>query len=177
MSEFNERWDWALTRGTFQQESTELNHVYDLMKACDCKSYLEIGTAEGNSLYILGGAVKGSINFIDYGEEHTKRARAEALVKLDKMYTPFYCDSTKPNMLMKGSYDCILIDGGHDFATVLSDSINYAPLAQKFVFWHDIQLPEVKAAVEWFCHRWNLGKYSTFINSKNYGYGIVEIGK
>lgn len=180
LSEFKQLWDWAESRGKFQQEYSELEHVYDLMKACECQSYLEIGSAEGNSLYILAHAAKKS-SFIDYGEAHTFTARksvTDFLTEKGKPPFQYIGDSTNPYLLPKDyQYDCILIDGGHDFATVLSDSILYAPLATKYVFWHDIQLPEVKAAVEWFVKRWKLGKYSTFINSDTYGYGILEINK
>lgn len=184
-SEFKQHWDWAASRGKFQQDFTELNHVYDLMKACDCGNYLEIGTAEGNSLYILAHAASGIFS-IDYGEEHTKDALQQVVDKLGKemMSTDIITgDSTLPTTLkyglgdLKVKFDCVLIDGGHDFATVLSDSILYAPLATKYIFWHDIQLPQVKAAVDWFVKRWKLGKYSEFINSETYGFGIMEVGK
>lgn len=174
MSDFKQHWDWALTRGTFQQNYVELEHVYNLMNGC--KSYLEIGSAEGNSLYILGSAVDGSIDYVDIGEAHTDTLRAQAIINLDKPVSAFIGDSTNPKTYPRDEKrECVLIDGGHDFATVLSDSILYAPLATKYVFWHDIQIPEVKSAVEWFVKRWSLGKYSTFINSNNFGYGILEI--
>lgn len=174
MRDFKAHWDWALTRGKFQQDFVELKHIYDLMTGC--KSYLEIGSAEGNSLYILGHAVTGHIDYIDIGESHTDKLRNEAITKLGKPVRSFIGDSTNPKTYPKDfKSECVLIDGGHDFATVLSDSILYAALATKYVFWHDIQMPAVGAAVEWFVKRWTLGKYSTFINTDNFGYGILEI--
>lgn len=185
MPDFNQLWQFVVDRSQrgvmTVQEKSELEHVYNLMKGCDCQSYLEVGTAEGNSLYVLGHAVSGKIDYIDLGEPHTKMAREEVIEILgdgSKVYLGFLGDSTDPETLNTSrTYDCILIDGGHDFATVLSDSILYAPLATKYIFWHDIQLPEVKAAVGWFVKRWKLGKYTTFIASDNFGYGIMEVNK
>lgn len=178
MSEFDELWKFATRHGEIVQEHNELEHIYNLMKACDCQTYLEVGTAEGNSLYVLGHATKMAA-YIDLGEPHTKAARDEAIGQLTIPIQSFIGDSTMPEIAtrIRSEHDCVFIDGGHDFATVLSDSILYAPLAKKYVFWHDIQLPEVRKAVEWFVKRWKLGKYSTFINSNNYGYGIIEVGK
>lgn len=177
-SEFKQHWDWAASRGTFQQEYTELEHIYNLMKGCDCQSYLEVGSAEGNSLYILGQTSK-MVAYIDIGEKHTDDLRNRAIEALKKPVQQFIGDSTTPEISRQitSKHDCILIDGGHDFATVLSDSIMYAPLATKYIFWHDIQLPQVKMAVDWFVSRWKLGKYSTFINSPTFGFGIMEVDK
>lgn len=177
---FDELWRWINARGSVVtvQERHELEHVYNLMKECGCESYLEVGAAEGNSLYVLGHTAKQS-SFIDFGEPHTFEARkmvTNYLMEKGKTPIQYIGDSTEPYTMPRDQkFDCILIDGGHDFATVLSDSILYAPLATKYVFWHDIQLPEVKAAVEWFMKRWKLGEYSTFINSDSFGYRICKI--
>lgn len=183
MKTFEELWQWVRDRNiTTVQDGPELEHVFNLMHGCD--SYLEVGSAEGNSLYVLGHAVKsgGIITYIDLGEPHTKERRQEAVdyIKHNHLVGEYLGDSTRPTTYKPTKvqiYDCVLIDGGHDFATVLSDAILYAPLAKKYVFFHDIQLPEVKAAVEWFVARWPLGKYRTFINSETYGYGVIEVGK
>lgn len=188
LSDFEERWRWLSKRAggdnNLVQEKNELEHIYGLMRACDCKTYLEIGSAEGTTLHTLG-SIPDHVDYIDFCEPHTEELRKE----ITAHNTKFNClkgDSTKPithpgrffrkddGMLI---YDCVLIDGGHDFASVLSDSILYAPMAERYVFWHDIQLPEVREAVEWFVPRWDLGKFSTFVNSANYGYGILEIGR
>lgn len=182
---FNNLWKFATRNGSIVQEKNELEHVYNLMNGCDCESYLEIGTAEGNSLYVLGSAVKenGTIHYVDLMEEHTKAERIESVTRLlhecpTLFINGFSGDSTYPTIHPRHrDYDCILIDGGHDFATVLSDSILYAPLATKYVFWHDMQLPAVREAVMWFVRRWGLGKFTTFINSDSYGFGIMEISK
>ncbi len=191
MKTFEELWDFIKIRPGVMtvQDRTELEYVFNLMKECECESYLEIGTAEGNSLYILGNAVKknGTVRYVDYGEKHTEQPCYRAVTELQKSEVNVLGklgDSTMPRTyFLKDEishkdamqHDCVMIDGGHDFATVLSDAIFYAPLAKKYVFFNDIQLREVKAAVHWFIQRWNLGEYSEFINSTHYGYGIIKV--
>lgn len=187
MKPFDELWRWVMDRtqhGVMTvQDRSELEHVFNLMRGCDCSSYLEVGTAEGNSLYVLGHAVSGPIDYIDLGEAHTLDARNTVVdaIRGERHIGEFLGDSTNSTTWSKRSgywdykYDCILIDGGHDFATVLSDSILYAPLATKYVFWHDIQLPEVRKAYEWFKRRYAIGEYSEFINSDTFGYGICKV--
>ena len=196
MKSFETLWRWVMDRTNHGvmtvQERSEIEHVFNLMRDCQCSSYLEIGTAEGNSLYVLGHAVKetGTIDYVDYGEPHTLEPRQQAISAMrgSRVIGHSLGDSTNPETFIKSIslchmcghtskwFDCILIDGGHDFATVLSDSILYAPLATKYVFWHDIQLPEVRAAYDWFKKRWAcLGEFSEFIASDSFGYGILKV--
>lgn len=184
MSDFDERWQWIVNRAGGElgvvQEKHELEHVYNLMKACGCKTYLEVGSAEGTSLHILG-SIPESVDYIDYCEPHTETLRREITGQNPK-FTCYKGDSTKRSTFMDihqmKEYDCVLIDGGHDYETVLSDGEFYAMRATKYVFWHDIQLPDVRKAVDEFITKHSyLGKYSFFINSPSYGYGILEIKK
>lgn len=184
MSDFDERWKWITKRAGGEsnvvQERHELEHVYNLIKACDCKTYLEIGSAEGTSLHILG-SIPESVDYIDLCESHTETLRKE-ITGQNAKFTCFKGNSTNKetylNRIAKKLYDCVFIDGGHDFDTVISDSLMYATLATKYVFWHDIQLPEVREAVDVFLkHHKHLGTYSFFVNSPSYGYGILEINK
>lgn len=191
MKTFDELWDFIKIRPgvTTVQDRTELEYIYNLMKECEPESYLEVGTAEGNSLYVLGSAIKknGTIRYIDYGEKHTAHPQHRIVTELQNLEINVIGrlgDSTNPNTyFFKNSinheaymkHDVVMIDGGHDYTTVLSDAIMYAPLAKKYIFFHDIQLPEVKAAVDWFVRRGDLGEYHEFINSTHYGYGIIKV--
>lgn len=162
------------------QDRKELEHVYDLMVASECNSYLEIGSAEGNSLYVLGNATDNFVDCIDIGEVHTDPKRAEMMEKLralGKTVTEYIGDSTNQATLPnKQKYDCVLIDGGHDYHTVLSDAMMYAPLATRYVFFHDVQLQPVADAIRYYLDHWKIGKYRTFINSDSFGYGVIEVG-
>lgn len=175
MNDFEKRWNWITKRAGGEtnvvQERHEINHIYNLMEACQCGSYLEIGSAEGTSLYVLGPMAK-EVDLIDFGEAHTKDLREQVIKELNKPVRQILGDSRMPdtyNQVKDKRYDCILIDGGHDYETVLSDCRLYVPLAVKYVFFHDVQLPQVKKAIDDYgC------KYQTFINSNSYGYGILK---
>lgn len=181
--DFNDVWKFITTRKnapTVVQNRDELEHVFNLVRDCGAQTYLEIGTAEGNTLYALGGLCDKSM-IIDIGEEHCKKARDEIIdfLGLDKVLEN-YCDSTIYNEEMcfwEERPDIVMIDGGHDFATVLSDSIRYGECAKKYIFWHDIGLPEVNAAFEWYKERYPLGRYYKFATgpNTNFGYGICEV--
>lgn len=183
MKTFNELWRFITQQrpGVITvQERSELEHVFNLMQGC--QSYLEVGTAEGNSLYVLSHALRedAAIEYIDLGELHTFAAREEMIAKIKQVTHAVLGDSTHKDTydcLENKQFDCVLIDGGHDYTTVLSDAMLYAPLATKYIFFHDIQLPEVRAAVEWWHKRWQLGKYTEFINSNSFGYAVIEVQK
>lgn len=180
---FDELWQWITNRGSVitVQERSELEHIYNLMKDCNCKSYLEVGSAEGNSLHVLGQVVSDYIDIIDFGEDHTRDKREEVIIGLSKQgkkITEYLGDSTNLKTLInKQKYDCVLIDGGHDYSTVFSDCMMYAPLATKYVFFHDVQLEPVRNAIEFYLKRWPRGQYRTFINSESFGFGILEINQ
>lgn len=177
---FEERWKWITRRGGSEQnvvqERHELNYIYNLMEACKCGSYLEVGCAEGDSLYVLGSLVP-LIHYVDFDEDHTRAKRKEviALMPEHDIYG-HHGDSTSYEVvhsLAKKKFDCVLIDAGHTYQCVMSDAQNYAKLATKYVFFHDVQLPAVKQAIEDFRKQTDLGTYSEFINSDHYGFGVI----
>lgn len=180
MSEFEGLWKYVMDRSQHGvmtvQERHELKHVFNLMK--DCSSYLEIGTAEGNSLYVLSHAVKsgGRIDYVDLGEPHTEKARLEVIELIkDRKVKGYFGDSRDKNTLPNpGQYDCVMIDGGHSYDNVLADARNYGHLATKYLFFHDIQLVSVKAAVEGYRQLFPDVPYSEFINSQSFGYGVFK---
>lgn len=178
LSEFDQLWNYIKDRCKHTvQERSELEYVFNLMNGSE--SYLEIGSAEGNSLYVLGHQVR-EIDYVDFGEAHTAVPRnkiIDILIKNGKKVTAYIGDSNNVNTLpTERKYDCVLIDAGHSYENVLQDAILYAPLAKKYVFFHDIQLPDVKRAVEYYLSTTNIGKYTTYINSDTFGYGIIEVG-
>lgn len=172
IEERSQRWSIPIV-----QNKEELRHVFNLMK--DCKSYLEVGSAEGNSLYILSSALipNSVVKYIDYGEEHTKAPRNEILSYF--YYTPALLGNSHSNEIIhqicSEQFDCVMIDAGHAYEDVIADAIAYGHLATKYIFFHDIQLPEVRKAFDWYCAQNPQFKRSEFINSTNYGYGILEV--
>lgn len=189
MADFEQLWQDILERcERFQfplvQDKEELRHVFNLMKKLN--SYLEVGTAEGNSLYVLSRALEGEsklnndsayIEIIDFGEPHTKIARDQVLNGLGFTICEHLENSHSAKIkVTQDQYDAVLIDAGHSYEDVIADAIAYGHLAIKYIFFHDIQLPPVKAAFEWYCKQNPQFKnISTFINSPNYGYGIIEV--
>ena len=163
------------------QDYKELEHVFNLIKGC--QSYLEIGTAEGNGLYVLASALQpmAAIAIIDLGEKHTKAARDEVIEKLELKEPRFLQtlgNSHSPEIINKAAnwlYDVVFIDAGHTYEDVIADAIAYGHLATKYIIFHDIKLPPVKAAVEWYLKQNPQPKYYEFINSETYGYGIITL--
>lgn len=182
--QFNEAWDFILKRGQrtgtpIVQERTELEYVFNLLR--DCTSYLEVGTAEGNSLYVLANAMpKGSeITYVDWAEKHTEQHRNEILKELwEYKITPVHGDSNDFETKHKAShtiFDVVLIDAGHDDFNVAIDAYHYGGLARKYIIFHDIQLPDVNRAYEWYCRQSPKCKNYRVVNSETYGYGIIEV--
>lgn len=172
---------WKFVEGNCKvlaQNKVEMKHVYDLILGCD--SYLEIGTAEGNSLYIFGNAVNrgGRLAYVDLAEEHTKKYR-EGIIPLMKAYSlkGIHGNSHDSEIIKRAQeerYDCVFIDAGHKYKDALEDARNYAPLADKYVFFHDVQMPEVMEAFKMWQLESGMKGY-TVINSENYGYGVIKV--
>ena len=174
---FDELWRFIATRRPANvQDRTELEHIFNLIKGCE--SYLEIGTAEGDSLFVLSHALKpgSKITSVDFGEPHTI-PYADQVIQL---LAPDYCPalyrgnsmdaSTYPN---KEKHDVVLIDAGHAYNEVISDAHMYGHLATKYLLFHDVKLPEVKRAVDEYVEETG-AKYREFIYSETMGYGIIE---
>lgn len=174
-NEFDQLWNYASRNGAFQQEKTELYHVYKLAKSC--KTYLEVGTAEGGSLAILGHG-KLKVAYIDWDEEHTRKPRQEVIDKLGNviaLHGSTHDQSIIDQARKLAPFDCVLIDAGHEYNDVVQDAIAYVPLATEYVFFHDMQIQAVRQAFEWYVNEHGYKKVHFFIDSQNYGYGIIEI--
>lgn len=180
---FDNCWKFVTRYGDVVQNKDELLHTYQLMMGC--KSYLEVGTAEGSSLYVLAHALDkdATITYVDYGEDHTTKSRNEVLsalyAELGVTINQYHGNSHHKGCI-KGArshadYDVVLIDAGHTFPDVVADAMAYGCMARKYLFFHDIQLPAVKAAFDWYCDVQKFQKVSTFIRSDNYGFGVVDL--
>lgn len=171
-NEFDDLWKFTNRHGQIQQDYTELKHIYELIKGCE--SYLEIGTAEGGSICVLGKGKK-QIAYVDYDENHTRSQRMEALGSLGTPYQAFHGNSHDPEIISKitSKYDVVLIDAGHSYEDAKQDAENYGKLATKFIIFHDVQLPAVKRAFDEYTAKFK--DVRTFINSTNFGYGIVTL--
>lgn len=177
MKTFDELWNDILERcERFQfplvQDKEEIRHVFNLIQGAE--SYLEVGCAEGNSLHVLGQNIL-RIAVIDYGEAHTQIPRSEVIKETGATEILGNSHATNIINVVCNKYDVVLIDAGHTYEDVIADAIAYGHLATKCIFFHDIQLPPVKAAFDWYCKQNPQFKVSTFINSETFGYGIIEV--
>lgn len=176
---FEKIWKYAFNQpGGMVQEYNELQHVFSLMG--ECKSYLEIGTAEGKSLYILSHAMpQGSeITYIDFGEAHTTPRRDDLLAKIPHKITPVIGDSNSWeswSKVVNQKFDAVMIDAGHDLFSVAVDACLYGRLATKYIFFHDVTIPDVNRVFEWYAQKMNVKNSYKIINSETFGYGIIEV--
>lgn len=189
MNGYNEVWKTVsdrTQRGVMTvQNREELEHVYKLLEGC--RSYLEIGTAEGNSLYVLSHAllhITRKVVYIDLCEPHTREARENILQRLY-----MECDGLIPTCIAGnsherycitaagkfGQFDAVMIDAGHSYEDVIADAIAYGPMAKKYLIFHDICLPPVKAALEWYVRQARLKPPAYVIHSQTFGYGIITL--
>lgn len=176
---FESKWDFIFRRrANVVQERSEMEYAHSLIEACKPESYLEIGTAEGDSLFVFGSLLPehGHIHWIDKAEKQTQFLREQSEKMLaPRAITSYRGLSTDVDArvgVQRRMFDVVYIDGGHDYETVLADCRNYVPLARKLVLWHDIQMPDVKRALDEYMN----GKpYETFINSDTMGYAILKV--
>lgn len=181
---FQDHWDFIVKRSADMcmpvvQDEQELSYVYGLLERCE--SYLEVGTAEGNSLYVLANAMKkgSEITYIDWAEKHTKDKRDFILSKLtDYNITSVHGDSndyTTLDRVKNKRFDAVLIDAGHDDFNAAIDALFYGPLATKYIIFHDIQLPDVGRVFDWYSRQMPQKRFYKVVNSESYGFGVIEV--
>lgn len=189
--EFDTLWRFIVERSQgfpTVQEYHELEHVFNLMQGCE--SYLEVGTAEGNSLYVLAHALNKypSITTVDFGEPHTKAAKDEIIKLLfdQGIGVKEIAGNSHNAIAINGAvsadstgdiekFNVVLIDAGHAYEDVIADAVVYGWLATKYIFFHDVCLPEVNRAFEWYCKQRPECTAYKMINSTTFGYGVIKI--
>lgn len=177
---FEEHWNFIVKRSQeacipVVQDKDEIKYIYNLIQGCE--SYLEVGTAEGNGLYVMAQALspKAEITYIDYGEKHTTPHRNFILDKLQPV-TAIHGDSNDFDTAKKvfgKQFDVVFIDAGHDDFNVAIDALFYGPLAKKYLIFHDIKLPDVARVFDWYAKQRPDCKALRVINSETYGYGVL----
>lgn len=119
-----------------------------LLKQEGIKSYLEIGSMYGGSLWRAAHVMpKGSrVVSVDYAT-HTPEALPHLQEAVNDLKSEGYdvhllhADSTAPETVEKiaalGPFDCVFIDGSHTLEAVEADWKNYGPMG-RIVAFHDI---------------------------------------
>lgn len=181
---FEDHWNFIVKRSAdanmvVVQDRAELEYIYNLMRGCT--SYLEVGTAEGNSLHVLAHAMPAGseITYIDWAEPHTETNRNFILKGLGEYAVrAIHADSNDQTTASKVSdqcFDAVLIDAGHSEFNVAIDALFYGSLAKKYVIFHDVQLPAVSKTFEWYVKQRPECRAYRIINSQTYGYGVLEL--
>lgn len=193
MKTFDELWREITKRpGVITvQNREELEHVFNLLQSCE--SYLEVGTAEGNSLFVLAQALGGNsdykivprIAYVDYGEKHTQGPRDEIIRALKDAHINIFAilgnshhmqSIREANCFSPIDYvDAVLIDAGHTYEDVIADAAAYGWMAKKCIIFHDVQLPEVCRAYDWYRKQMPEKESYRVVNSETFGYGIIKI--
>lgn len=133
------------------QNEWELQSFIALLKERGVRSYLEVGSREGDTFYdVVSSLPEGSSALaIDlpggmWGKSTTGKQLEKAAVALRaKGYTVVTVlrDSTDPNVVASaqtcGPFGAALIDGDHRYEGAKQDWLNYGPLA-RIVGFHDI---------------------------------------
>lgn len=170
---FDPLWAYATRHGSIQQERSELEHVYNLVR--DFDTYLEVGTAEGASLSVMASWAKLSVS-IDIREQHTSAQLQEVLTHASNPIKCIDGNSHDPRVIEEAKklapYDVVFIDAGHSYEDAKQDAIHYGAMAKHYIIFHDIQLPPVKKAFNEYCEDYK--NVSRFINSVNFGMGIIK---
>lgn len=133
------------------QHPLEAEEFKKIISASGAKSYLEIGSQYGGSLWEFGNVLPTGSRIVSVDvNDHTSRFQEVAksleccVGQLSHMGYDAHLiwgDSANQDVVNRvnelGPFDVILIDGGHSYECVKADWENYAPLG-KIIAIHDI---------------------------------------
>lgn len=138
------------------QNDEELTQLIEHLSKKNIKSLLEVGSAEGMTMYVLAMALGlDRVTSIDFGEEHTKDTFEwfATLLKNNGIEANQIKGNSHDLSIIAlsrrfGQHDAVLIDAGHTYDDVLTDYLFYAKMAKKMVIFHDVDMQEVKRAID-----------------------------
>lgn len=188
MKQFDDIWRFLKER---EQDGIPLVQIEgELRDICalanECATYLEIGSAEGNTLYAVGNSLKGEspmIAYVDIGEDKTAEARRKILRDFPETTTilPLHANSHNHNCIAwvqsLRSFDMVMIDACHDYTDVVADAMSYGGLARKYIVFHDIMMPSVRMAFDWYTKTQRFPPENVTImvaKGSTYGYGVIK---
>jgi predicted O-methyltransferase YrrM len=180
LKDFESLWHYINHRNLpVVQDHDELEHVFNLMN--DCSSYLEVGSAEGSSLYVLSQAIKtpSTVAYVERDKYGTKIARSEVELILNEKITYFHpieenshSSSAIREALCYSKYDVVMIDGDHTYEGVIADAIAYGHMAKKYIIFHDLIIDSVRLAFKWYTMTNKLDYYEF---GNKYIYGVIKL--
>lgn len=131
------------------QDHVEFDWFLNLMSRENIKSYLEIGSKYGGSLWHMSRvmSVGTKLVSVDLGHPECTYDLQECAVELRKKHHDVHLitgDSRDETVIAQaqilGPYDLVFIDGGHKHKCVDSDWERYGPMG-RIVAFHDIGRP------------------------------------
>ncbi|TGT76727.1 MULTISPECIES: class I SAM-dependent methyltransferase [unclassified Mesorhizobium] len=136
---------------TILQDDAEIDGLAELFAAEGVRSFLEIGSKFGGSLYRIAKRlpVGSRVVSVDLpkGTKAWPQSEAELKATVQRLQTQGYDarliwgDSTSPDVVAKvmalGPFDAIFIDANHTLPFVQKDWANYGPMGRLIAF-HDI---------------------------------------
>lgn len=135
-------------RSKVAQVDTELAGFIALLQEEGVRSFLEIGSQYGGSLWRIANALPKGARIVSvdlpWGDGATKPHLEAAIAALNEQgyrAEAIFGDSTDPDIVARvqalGPFDAIFIDGNHTLPVVTKDWENFGPLA-RIVAFHDI---------------------------------------
>jgi len=142
----------------------KLRIIVELVLAKKPKTLLEIGTFEGRTTFNLAKNLKDQTQIfamnLPQNQCNFEVGKFFKDTEFSKHITQIYADSTKYDFSCLPSFDFVFIDGGHDYDTVLKDSINvYQKLNPNgIILWDDVDLNHLGStqAIFDFCKKYDL---------------------
>lgn len=135
-----------MNRFKAKQHIGELRDFVALLQEQKVRSYLEIGSCYGGSLWWVGSSLPAGMCMVavdkpkDAGMQQSLQSCAKALQQRHKV-TVLFGDSTHDTIIARaralGPFDALFIDANHAREYVEKDWNNYGPLA-RIVCFHDI---------------------------------------
>lgn len=135
-------------RDKLLQHRGEHDRFLSILKAEGVRSYLEIGSMYGGSLWRVGNSLPKASRLVSVdfmvdtpdARPHLDACIAE-LKRSDYDAHSIVADSASPETVARvrglGPFDCVFIDGAHTLEAVTSDWENYGPMG-RIVAFHDI---------------------------------------
>lgn len=125
------------------QDRAELAALLEFIKPLDIKSYLEIGSRRGDSLYAIcsaTGCYALSIDLPDPGHDDIAADLKETVEHfgVERFIGESRSEEAIALAAARAPFDLVFIDGDHTYDAVRADWLNYGPMGKVVVF-HDIE--------------------------------------
>ena len=184
------------------QKRGELKQLFDFMVRARVLRYLEIGSRNGHSTYILGGAVEHHVTCIDWpgvswGQPNSSVKLSHAASRLEKegkttelLFGDSHSKGLRTEAARHGPYDFMFLDGDHTARGVRQDYLDYRSLVTPngFIAFHDITADPKKSgnidkngpievAKVWHeikCHPRSGNTWEFVDVGSDYGIGVVD---